>query len=309
MSTHKADIILTKMLEDCMSNIVVRKLKEGRLVIGVDKSCIEVVDREGNKHYLCHVNYNYNIGGTTISLHGNERNSLAKQFITKYTYEDVVKKFIKLVEDKKARVEQAEKDKPKVEKLGDIVNSYLIKHCLMGTATILADNKRLEYYVELNLGYDNKVDIYLNNTNDSEFECRYNYESYYYDKINLLKLLDMMIYRFKKHNLQIEELKKKADLEKHKAISLNKFVSMVWSKQAKVIVKLKSGYQCIYGDTRFSVGTGKEGKFYNIGSKVRLEEYIRKRGITKYYIISDTEKTSSLTDDVLKKLPYSSIYA
>lgn len=58
---------------------------------------------------------------------------------------------------------------------------------------------------------------------------------------------------------------------------INNFVDMLWYSKTEVIVKLKNSYQCLSKTRRYSVGTGKEGKYFSINSYSKLKEYVIKK--------------------------------
>lgn len=298
------NLVLDNMLDKCKSNVVVSRVRKGSLTLGLDKSTVEVVDPGGNKHYLVHVgDVVYLKDGGKVELHGNVRNAIAKAFISKYTYDDVLKYYDSYINGIKLKIEEANKTKYLLE---GVASKIAKLSNLKVEPVILTDNIQYKYYVKYSLGLSNSIEIYLSE-DKGVYRCRYNGNWLNLNATQLESLILDMVSDCKKELKKKDEYNLKRMSEEQKVQMLDDFVDKVWYSNKEVIVKLKSGYQCISRGRRYSVGTGKEGKFFKVPTWQKLRDYIEQKGINEYYILGDGDNTCSFTDDVLKKLPYSKI--
>lgn len=298
------NLVLDNMLDKCKSNVIVSRVRKGSLILGVDNSTVEVVDPSGKKHYLVHVeDVVYLKDGGKVELHGNVRNAIAKEFISKYTYDDILKHYDSYINGIKLKVDEANKTKhllegvaAKITKLSD----------LMVEPVILADNIQYKYYIKYSLGISNSIEIYLSEEKGT-YRCRYNGNWLNLNKTQLESLILDMVSKYKSELKDREEYNLKMAREEQRIKILDDFVDKVWYSNKEVIVKLKSSYQCMSRGRRYSVGNGKEGKFFKVPTWQKLRDYIEQKGVNEYYVLRDGENTCNFTDDILKKLPYSKI--
>lgn len=300
------EIVLNTMLDSCKHNIVVSRIREGKLELGVSNSTVEVVDPSGKKHYLVHVkDVVYLKNGAKITLNGHMRNAIAKEFLSRYTYKDILSYYDSYIDSIKSKIDKANKTK-------HLLNNLAIKLINISDVSVepelLTDNIQYKYYIRYKLDIVGYIDIYLGEE-EGIYNCKHNCNWINLTESELISKIRGMVLKYKKELKVQEEYKVNQMREEDKERLIDNFIDSIWYSNKRVIVKLKSGYQCISKGTRYSVGTGKEGRFYNIHTWYKLKEYIEKKGINEYYILKEGDSTSKLTDDILKKLPYIKIIA
>ena len=114
--------IFKEMLEEANHNINTDRIKKGELTNS--KYYTGGIDLNG-KYYLS-VPEEIDVNGEKISLHGNSRNALAKEFINRYTYKDIQDNFNKYIELENKKIDyQNEVGKKLIKELNEELNSII----------------------------------------------------------------------------------------------------------------------------------------------------------------------------------------
>lgn len=171
------------------------------MCIGVERSTIEVLDSNNKRHYLVNVAYDVDTGKGKQELNGNERNAIAKKFIERYSYVDV----LNLVELNNtainAKIDRAEKTK------------YLLEDVIAGVCKISGslvepmlkpNSNTYQYYISYKLNFNNSIEIYLSDV-VGLYRCKYKGEWLTLNRHELDAILKEMI------NIAKSELKRRED--------------------------------------------------------------------------------------------------
>ena len=114
--------IFNEMLEAANHNINTYRIKEGELSSSEHFS--GGIDLNG-KYYLS-IPEEIEFNGEKISLHGNTRNALGREFISRYTYKDIQDNFNKYIDLENKKINyQNEIGKKLIEELNEELNSII----------------------------------------------------------------------------------------------------------------------------------------------------------------------------------------
>lgn len=114
--------IFKEMLEEANHNINTDRVKEGELTSS--KYYTGGIDLNG-KYYLS-IPEEIEVNGEKISLHGNSRNALAKEFIKRYTYKDIQDNFNKYIDLEQKKIDyQNEVGKKLIEQLNKELDAVI----------------------------------------------------------------------------------------------------------------------------------------------------------------------------------------
>ena len=114
--------ILKEMLEETNHNVITYRIKEGELT--TSKYFSGGIDLNGN--YYLSVPEEIEINGEKIKLHGNSRNALAKEFISRYTYKDIQDNFNKYIDLEQKKIDyQNSIGKKLIEELNEELSSII----------------------------------------------------------------------------------------------------------------------------------------------------------------------------------------
>ncbi|MDY3801425.1 MAG: hypothetical protein SOZ95_05280 [Bacilli bacterium] len=266
--------ILDDMLNTSLSNCILSKLHEGNLV---EDDATVYISYDNHMYYLAHAPYGEN--GEDIDKR--TRRKIAKEFINKYEYADIVKIHKKNQKQKEEKISTAEENKKQLEEL--MIEYEELKQ--YGEVNVYANHCTISYYLEFKRNYDYILEIYP--SIDGIYEIRYNYDRKYLTKEELTTLINNMIEEIKTE-IKIELEKQKEEL-KQQNIYENK---MEFAKEVMngkmAIIKLKSSYQCLENGLRYTIGKG-AGKFYSLRGVSNIVEYLDKKGITEYCFVSEDD--------------------
>ena len=281
--------ILEHMLNTSLSNCILSKLHEGNLV---EDNATVYISYDNHMYYLIHAPYEEN--GEDIDKR--TRRKIAKEFINKYEYADIVKIHKEKQKQKEEKISAAEENKKQLEEL--MVEYEELKQ--YGELDIYANHCTISYYLEFKRNYNHILEIYpsINNV----YEIRYNYDRKYLTKEELATLINNMIEEIKTE-IKIELEKQKEELKQQKILQ-NKveFAKEVFFNGKIAIIKLKSSYQCLENGLRYTIGKG-VGKFYSLRGVSNIIDYLDKKGITEYCFVSEDE-IKDIDIKGLKKLDY-----
>ena len=243
-------------------------------------------------YYLIHAPYGEN--GEDIDKR--TRRKIAKEFINRYKYSDIVKIHKENQKQKEEKAIAAEKNKKQLEEL--MVEYEELKQ--YGELDIYANHCTISYYLEFKRNYNHILEIYpsINNV----YEIRYNYDRKYLTKEELATLINNMIEEIKTE-IKIELEKQKEELKQQKILQ-NKveFAKEVFFNGKIAIIKLKSSYQCLENGLRYTIGKG-VGKFYSLRGVSNIVEYLDKKGVTEYCFVSEDD-IKNIDIKGLKNLDY-----
>ena len=242
-------------------------------------------------YYLTHAPYEEN--GENIDKRN--RRKIAKEFINKYEYADIVKIHKEKQKQKEEKISAAEENKKQLEEL--MIEYEELKQ--YGEVNVYANHCTISYYLEFKRNYDYILEIYP--SIDGIYEIRYNYDRKYLTKEELATLINNMIEEIKTE-IKIELEKQKEEL-KQQNIFENKMNFAREVMDGKIaIIKLKSSYQCLENGLRYTIGKG-AGKFYSLRGVSNIIDYLDKKGITEYCFVSEDD-IKDIDIKGLKKLDY-----
>lgn len=280
--------ILDDMLNTSLSNCILSQLHEGNLI--EDEATVYIL-YNNNKYYLTHTPYEEN--GENIDKRN--RRKIAKEFINKYEYADIVKIHKENQKQKEEKAIAAEKNKKQLEEL--MIEYEELKQ--YGELDIYANHCTISYYLEFKRNYNYILEIYP--SINGVYEIRYNYDRKYLTKEELATLINNMIEEIKTE-IKIELEKQKEELKQQKIFE-NKMNFAKEVMNGKIaIIKLKSSYQCLENGLRYTIGKG-AGKFYSLRGVSNIIDYLDKKGITEYCFVSEDD-IKSIDIKGLKKLDY-----
>ena len=266
--------ILEDMLNTSLSNCILSKLHEGNLV---EDDATVYISYDNHMYYLTHAPYEEN--GEDIDKR--TRRKIAKEFINRYKYSDIVKIHKEKQKQKEKKISAAEENKKQLEEL--MIEYEELKQ--YGEVNIYANHCTISYYLEFKRNYDYILEIYpsINNV----YEIRYNYDRKYLTKEELATLINNMIEEIKTE-IKIELEKQKEELKQQKIFE-NKMDFAKEVMNGKIaIIKLKSSYQCLENGLRYTIGKG-AGKFYSLRGVSNIIDYLDKKGITEYCFVSEDD--------------------
>lgn len=276
--------LLNDMFESALHTSTVMQIKEGNLIY--NSGTVYVKTLTNKLYFLCISPYE---NENKEELHGNTRNSIAKEFINKYTYSYIRNAYIKKEEEKEKHLILEENNKYKLEELLPIMEKFKDLDMNKYDNDISIKFNGTHKY---NINICDTIEIY-NNNDYVNYILRYNYENNILSKDELLNKLNELYTMYKeKHDIKMMEKKKK--LEKlDKEIKLEKLIYNLYkeSKDKYIIIKTsKSSYTAFNNGLKYAVGKGKRGKFYNTDS-VKFEKFITSKNIDnlKYAISTHTD--------------------
>ena len=280
--------ILKDMLNTSLSNCILSQLQEGNLV---EDEATVYISYNNHIYYLTHAPYEEN--GENIDKRN--RRKIAKEFINKYKFSDIVKIHKENQKQKEEKAIQAEKNKKQLEEL--MVEYEELKQ--YGKLEIRANSIIISYYLEFKRNCNYKLEIYP--SINGIYEVRYNYDKKELNKEELATLINNMIEEIKTE-IKIELEKQKEELKQQKIFE-NKMNFAREVMDGKIaIIKLKSSYQCLENGLRYTIGKG-AGKFYSLRGVSNIIDYLDKKGITEYCFVSEDE-IKDIDIKGLKKLDY-----
>ena len=280
--------ILEDMLNTSLSNCILSQLHEGNLV---EDDATVYISYDNHMYYLAHAPYGEN--GEDIDKR--TRKKIAKEFINKYEYADIVKIHKEKQKQKEEKISAAEENKKQLEEL--MIEYEELKR--YGEVDVYANHCTISYYLEFKRNYDYILEIYP--SIDGIYEIRYNYDRKYLTKEELTTLINNMIEEIKTE-IKIELEKQKEEL-KQQNIFENKMNFAKEVMDGKIaIIKLKSSYQCLENGLRYTIGKG-AGKFYSLRGVLNIIDYLDKKGITEYCFVSEDD-IKDIDIKGLKKLDY-----
>ena len=280
--------ILDDMLNDCLDNYILFKIKEGKL-IEEDATIYVLYDNK-----ICFLTYApYEENGENIDKR--IRRKIAKEFINKYEYADIVKIHKEKQKQKEEKAIQAEENKKQLEELMEEYE-YLKQY---GEIGIFADNIIISYYLKFKRNCNYKLEIYPNT--NGVYNVRYNYDRKELNKEELTTLINNMIEEIKTE-IKIELEKQKEELKQQKIFENKKNFAIEVMNGKIAIIKLKSSYQCLENGLRYTIGKG-AGKFYSLRGVSNIIEYLDKKDIKEYCFVSEDD-IKDIDIKGLKKLDY-----
>ena len=155
--------ILDDMLNTSLSNCILSQLHEGNLV---EDEATVYISYDNHMYYLAHAPYEEN--GEDIDKR--TRRKIAKEFINKYKFSDIVKIHKEKQKQKEEKISAAEENKKQLEEL--MIEYEELKQ--YGEVNVYANHCIISYYLEFKRNYDYILEIYP--SIDGIYEIRYNYD-------------------------------------------------------------------------------------------------------------------------------------
>ena len=264
--------LLNDMFESALHTSTVMQIKEGDLIY--NSGTVYVKTLTNKLYFLCMSPYE---NENKEELHGNTRNSIAKEFINKYTYSYIRNAYIKREEEKEKHLILEENNKYKLEELLPIMEKFKdLDMNKYDNDISIKFNSTHKYHINI----CDTIEIY-NNNDYVNYILRYNYENNILSKDELLNKLNELYTMYKeKHDIKMMEKKKKLE-ELDKEIKLEKLIYNLYeeSKDKYIIIKTsKNSYTAFHNNLKYAVGKNKRGKFYNTDS-VKFEKFITSKNI------------------------------
>ena len=280
--------ILEDMLNTSLSNCILSKVQEGELI---ENDATVYVLQDNDIYYLTHAPYEAN----EEIIDKRNRRKIAREFINKYEYSDIVKIHKEKQKQKEEKISAAEENKKQLEEL--MIEYEELKQ--YGEVNVYANHCTISYYLEFKRNYDYILEIYP--SIDGIYEIRYNYDRKYLTKEELATLINNMIEEIKTE-IKIELEKQKEELKQQKIFENKKNFAIEVMNGKIAIIKLKSSYQCLENGLRYTIGKG-AGKFYSLRGVSNIIDYLDKKGITEYCFVSEDD-IKDIDIKGLKKLDY-----
>lgn len=297
------ELLFDNIVEGIFSTITIKRVDQGKLIN--KKSEIWIESEDGKEIYLTYIPYAFN----NAEIHGNTRITLAKEFIDNYTFNSLKTMYNAKLAKEIKHIESEENNKNKLENLIIELNLNKFKNYTRNKEDIkiIYNYNTKKYYISLELNNNINIEIY-NNNNYKEFIFKIDYKEI--DPATFKTALEEIYINVKtsteeKEKAKEERLKEESrkQLEKDKIYFLYKNVS-----DYNIILKTgKKTFMTFNNGLRYSVGTGKSGKFYRC-SWTNFEEIILKKGIEKVsYCLIDKETKTTNTDEYYLNLEYRNI--
>lgn len=296
------------MIEGILHQCTLSRVKEGELQ--ARKSNV-VISSNGKLNLLYSVPFEFN----GEDIHGNARNFLAKEFIEKYSFSYLkniydkkmesdamaLKKHLNLEEENKHKLEEIYNELKWLNKYSNSENKgvkwvysnsgqYHIEfHCKKdqwNTETIEITNNNSYDKFKIHIGMY-KEELTHNELINKINELVPGYEAYYQSELKRIQAEKMESRRKRTIINTVEELYNISN------------TNVILFKNKKSFIGYRKG-------TRYAVGEGKVGKYYNC-DKHQLQKLIITKGITEYCIIDKDKETSGMTNKELLDLSYQSI--
>lgn len=298
------ELIFNEMIENILEKVTLGKFENGILFIGNEKDTI-LIKNETNIDYLTSVPHEFN----GEKLHGNFRNSLAKEFIEIYSFDYLKNLYNKKVEAYYKNLELQEQNKYK---LDDIYNDihFMAKYTRYNKIEPVRffygmEKYGIEFNCNVNSLHSDNIQIY-NNSDFTKFIFRHNYKNEELTRTELIERLKELSVEYEKEYIRRKEEEQKKKTEQEKQLKLEKAIQDLYFLNKPILLKSKNSYICFRNGVRFAVGEGKSGKYMNCNYH-QFYDLIIKKNINEYYILNDNEKVYRYTNKDLKELPYNKI--
>jgi len=293
--------LFEQMLNDMINIPIIAKIENGELINVKSEIYLKTVNE---KIYIGYVPYEFK----KEKLHGNTRLALAKEFVDLYKFEQVKELFYKRLEKERKLLELEEKNKYRLINLIEELNLYRFKNFVkLSDISVKFYAGLKKYILDFNIKCDkyriNNIQVY-NNDNCNKLVYKINYVEMDYELF--VKKLDEL------YNLCIEfEKKNKKEFEKDKKEKeIKQKINKLYFDNIKNIIILKTNkktFIAFSNNIRYSVESGKCGKYYNTNYSY-FEKLILKKGVEKVkYTLLDKNATTYMDDDFYLNLPYKDI--
>lgn len=291
------------------NNIIIENIKDNyyrilkfqdlNLTLFVKNQCI-YVNGLGNKEILIFTPQEME------NIHGNTVNKILNDFINQYSFNDILSIVLKELEYQTAKEEYIKNNLQKIIDLKKDLSfldkyvvedrfsneKYKIYHHIGLLEFSLLKNKYSSALVKINLTFDNinKFSFYFNNKRELK------------TKEEIKEILNNYINKTCINRLEeIKEEQKQKRIEELKQDALCNFMNNI--KNKIVLFKYNKSYFIWRKNTRFSVGTGKSGKYYNCNLR-HLKEMIENKNINDYVVLNNS---TMFTNEELKKINFNKI--
>lgn len=287
------EVIFNEVVDNILNSLTIRQVPEG--VLTVEGETIFV-----NKQWLTYIPYDIN----NEEIHGNRRNSLAKEFIKKYTFKDLKEKYDNKLQDQQIKAKYQEDNKERLEKLyntlcellidiKEVRKSFIINHALnvYQIELTVSKNDYSSYHLTVFMNYNSSdYNVYSEDTRKNMLESE------------IIEEVKNMIPILINQQNRKEEENEKRRLEKNKRYNIQMLVDKLYLDDSIVILKKGKKFMAFEDSTRYSIGDNVRGKFYRC-NKGTYTEYIDK-GYTSYIQV---EYAGGLTTEKLLSMNWKEI--
>lgn len=299
------ELIFDKVIENILSNTMLARVEEGELIN--KKAEIWITTSEGQEGYLNYIPYDFK--GEDIN--GHVRNTLAKEFISIYSFSDLKRLYNNKIETENKQRASEEANKNKLENVIEELELNRFSDFTRDKIEVKFNYGIKKYYIEFSVKKDRNTGstIQIFNTNDYNnllYKVNYNEIALNDFKTALNELYDIS----KAYYVEVEKEKQEALEKELKQEQIQKAIFNLYSNIANKIIILRTGkknFIAFENGLRYSVGSGKSGKYYNC-SYGQFADLINKKDINKLsYTLLDKDAKTYQQDEFYLSLEYKNI--
>ena len=298
------ELIFNEVIESILSTRTLARVEKGELINKKAEIWINTI--ENKQVYLNYIPYSFK----GENLHGNTRIKLAKEFINSYTFNDLKYMYNAKIDAIYKHRELEENNKYKLDNLIQELNLNKFKEFTSNDIEVKFYNiENGKYGIEFLLNSENYIDIKIyNNNNYNGFTTKIDYKEVEFDEFtNTLERLYLSCKEYK-DNKEAEARRKREEVMKK--IEINEAIYNLYEKVNDKIIILKTGkktFTAFESGIRYSVGSGKSGKFYRCNLS-KFKDIINKKGIEKVsYTLLDKNIKTYQDDNFYLNLEYKQI--
>lgn len=261
------------------NKMVLESVKQGYLFTNDNSICLK--DLSSDKLYILYTLYSGNIGND-INIHGNSVKGILKDFVSNYTYSDILDIYNA---DKQNKIKYQEYEENNKCKLEDIKNK--IETIFTGIDIKAKINKYNNYELTFTLKENNYKCGYY------RIMLEHNGNYYYNDYVTILsenEIIEKLIAVKENVLSYIDTIKKEKEYKRIKA-EYEEYIYNIVNKIIKngiAIIKSKNSIIKYRNGMRFSIKEGTSGRFYNCNID-QLEKLVLK---ANSYSLNESEYIS-----------------
>ncbi|MEF9983738.1 MAG: hypothetical protein RR806_07865 [Oscillospiraceae bacterium] len=326
MTTLK-QTIFDDIIESIVPRLTLTRCKNSNQKVFLVAKDDNIILTDGSlNNYYASIPHEINYNNEMQKIHGNTRNSLAKEFINSYPIDYILQLESAFIVQKQAEEKQFKIEQKEMERIYNDEILPLFKDTRL--------NKQPEYNVwwgncepliqfeckfenplsRWNGEYTNKIEVFFDNHSLNKFAILTGIKSGRSDRVKGLSIEEVKAecYRIisecedalQVYNNRLKEANDKWEEE----MRLSHFASEIYYDKEKVtILRKKNNFTVVGNRMKFSTGTGKCGKYYDT-SVSQIMDMIKDKGYTEYYQ-EPREVFEMRNDEALCKLEWSKVPA
>lgn len=299
------ELIFNEVVESILGTRTLAVIQRGELI---NKKGEIWIKTEKQEIYLNYIPYNFK----GDNIHGNTRINLAKDFINTYTFDDLKSMYNAKIEAINKHRELEESNKYKLDNLIQELNLNKFKEF-----TNYNDDVEVRFYnidggkygIEFLINSGNYTDISIyNNDKYNGFTSKIDYKEVEFKEFkSMLEILYLSCKEYKENKEAEARIKRE---EAKRELEISNAIYKLYKKVNDNIIVLRTGnknFIAFENGVRYSVGTGKSGKFYRCNWG-KFEDIINKKGIEKVsYALLDKDTKTYQENDFYLSLDYENI--